>query len=452
MSLFWKVFAALLVSLLMTAMASSWLSRTWLMADQVIESRISSLLEFGQTAVEIYAAGGIRAYRQWLHQQGRNHIMIGALLDEHGRSLLPRPLPPELHQLAQQAAAGELPRRMIRLPMIGIIESVSFGDQRYIWLASSRLSPGEMRSTGIYSLAIKLAIAILALILVSWLLTRMVTRPVRQLQQSTIRLGDGDLQATAPTALATRGDEFGDLARSFDTMAGQLGSLIHSHQKLLSDISHELRSPLARLQLALELARHEAGDKAAGELDRIELEAGRLNALIDEVLTLARFDQQQVHNELQAVQLDQLLQEIATDAAFEAEAMNRHIRLQQPEPCCMMADPVWLRRGIENVIRNAIHHSVTGSSVDIELRCESNSAVVMVRDHGKGVDEALLPRLFDAFFRISEARETDGSGYGLGLAIARRVINLHQGVINASNHPEGGLQMEIRLPRVHISE
>lgn len=300
---------------------------------------------------------------------------------------------------------------------------------------------------------IRLAVMLFAIGFVSWILTRMFTRPIQLLRESTIRLGNGALATRSAPHISCRSDELGELARSFDMMAGQLDQLIGSHKQLLRDISHELRSPLARLQVALELARNTASAQAEPELDRIALEAERLNELIGEVLTLARFDQGAVQATPAMIDLDQLLGDIASDAAFEAEAMNKRIEMDELPCCNLMADRVWLGRALDNVIRNAIRHTPIDSCVEISLTCAADSAAIHIRDHGSGVNALKLPHLFEPFFRASDAREHDNSGYGLGLAIARRAVELHAGTITAHNHADGGLEVIIDLPlqRSHTS-
>ncbi|MDX8405326.1 MAG: ATP-binding protein [Mariprofundus sp.] len=448
MRLFWKVFLTLMLSLLLTAIASSWLSRAWMQEDRAIDARMQQLTSFGSTAASLFETGGARAYRQWLRQHMRSRHFRGALIDRNGRHILAHPLPPELDQLAKRVIAKQQSISLVDLPRLVVAIPVSTDKAHYYWLASAHLSRNEMRRSSNHRVLLRLAMALLAMAAVSWLLTRMFTGPIRQLQHTAIRLGRGDLTTATPGNLSGRKDELGDLARSFDTMTGQLAMLINSQQQLLRDISHELRSPLARLQVALELARNEAGENAAAELDRIELEAERLNELIGEVLTLARFEQGAVQASLQTIALDQVLRDIAEDAAFEAAAMDKTVTCVALAPCSIMADSIWIRRALENVIRNAIRHTTSSVEISLTVPTQAKQLHIMIRDHGKGVDEAQLPRLFDPFFRASEAREHDGSGYGLGLAIAKRAIDMHFGKIIARNHPDGGLQVEISLPRL----
>jgi len=452
MRLFWKIFLLLLLTLLLTASLSSWLSQKWIMENQQIEQRLSILESFAETAVNLYALEGPHAYRQWLRHNLRSQRFQGALVDGQGKHVLFRPVPGPLRELAVQIVAEKKKVTIIHPPMLAVAIPVRHAGNLYYWLASTRLPPDAMQQESRNILLFRITMILLVIILISWLLTRMLTRPIRQLQQSSEKLGEGKLNTRVSASVSKRSDELGDLGRSFDSMAEALDRLIHSHKQLLRDISHELRSPLARLQVALELARNEAGDNAADELDRINLEAERLNELIGEVLTLARFEQGAVRAENEVLQLDELLQSILDDAIFEAESDNKQVTILQVDSCSICGDLIWIGRALENIIRNAIRHTESGSSVEVSLSCHTSDAVLTIRDFGKGVDEEMLPRLFEPFFRVSDAREreekADTGGYGIGLAIAKRAIELHRGRISVRNHPEGGLEVTIVIPMV----
>jgi len=444
MRLFWKVFLALMLTLLLTAAMSTWLSQKWLLENQAIEMRLMTLASLGETAVSLYEQESPADYHRWLRHTMRSQKFRGNLIDATGKPLLSRPLPPRLQHLAEQVSAQQKRITIMQSPLLAVATPVQGESKHYYWIASSHLSPEHMRE----EIYMRIAIVLLAIGIVSWLLTRMFTRPIRQLQERTVLLGQGSLTTRSPENISTRKDELGDLGRSFDAMAIQLDTLINSHKQLLRDISHELRSPLARLQVALELARNDAGGKAGAELDRIDMEAERLNELIGEVLALARFEEGAVQTRMSRLKLDDMLREIAADATFEAEPAGKSVVTTDFAVCHIMGDQLWISRALDNVMRNAIRHTAADSSIEVTLTVQDNRACVGIRDHGEGVAETQLAHLFDPFFRISEAREHDGSGYGLGLAIAKRAVELHGGSIVARNHPDGGLQVDIRLPLV----
>ncbi len=446
MRLFWKLFFILMATLALTAGVSTWLSQKWLAENQLIETRLASLESHGETAVSLFEAEGASAYRHWLKHGSRTHHFRGMLLDQHGKHVLKRPIPERMRPLADRVLKENKRITVIRPPILAVAVPLQGQSESFYWIARSRLSPEQLRKGGEYLLFIRLISALFAIIFISWLLTRMFTRPIRLLQNTTEQFGQGKLTIRTPRAISKRKDELGDLANSFDDMAEQLSSLVNSQKQLLRDISHELRSPLARLQVALELARNESGDKAGEELDRIGKEAERLNELIGEVLTLTRFEQGSVQTENTLIQLDNMLNDIADDATFEAEAMGKSVDINSIEACTIYGDSLWLGRALDNVIRNAIRHTPVGTGILISLSLQGDQARITVRDFGTGVPEKSLPDLFEPFFRTSEARERHSGGYGLGLAIAQRAVKLHHGHISAANHKDGGLKVTIELP------
>lgn len=298
---------------------------------------------------------------------------------------------------------------------------------------------------------------------VCYALARSVTAPILSLRQTTRRLAGGDLSARtlhSSPALERRGDEIGDLCRDFDRMAERLEAVLDGQKRLLADISHELRSPLARLVVALELTRRRAEGNGeadlAPSLDRIEREAERMNGLIGELLTLSRLEAgapgELITSPYAApIDLNRLVCDIAADADYEAQARGcRCLPLVPPEALFVQGDAEYLQRAIENVVRNAVRYTAPNTAVEVTLSQEgADTATITVRDHGPGVAEAHLADLFRAFWREAEARDRATGGIGLGLAIAERAVRLHGGGLSAENVPEGeggGLQMTMTLP------
>ena len=448
MRLFWKVFLLLVATLILTAAISGWLSQKWLAENQQIEKQLQTMAALGETAAGLYHEGGMNAYRQWHRHAMRDQRMHGGLLDSEGNSLHRRPLPPELRGLADQVTTQNRRITLIDPPRLAVAIPLTYQSQHYFWVATMRLPPQSMRQSSRQAVLMRITIALIAIMLISWLLTRMFTRPIRTLQQTTEQLGAGSLNARTDPSVASRRDELGALAGSIDKMASQLESLLGSHKQLLRDISHELRSPLARLQVGLELARNAAGDSAQEELNRIEKEANLLNELIGEVLTLARIEQGAVEMQHQPLHLDKIIDEIIADAAFEAQAHNKSISLTEKVTCQISGDRLWMTRALDNVIRNAIRHTPAESCVEVALKRSEGLIKIEIRDFGDGADDLLLSRLFEPFVRGSEARErhAGGTGHGLGLAIAKHAVELHGGNIRAANHREGGLLVTITLP------
>jgi two-component system sensor histidine kinase CpxA len=277
-------------------------------------------------------------------------------------------------------------------------------------------------------------------------LARYLTDPVRQLRQATQQLAGGDLAVRVGRRIGRRGDELSDLGRDFDRMAERIQNLMLSERRLLGDISHELRSPLARLQVALDLAEQSATEENQQFLDRIRLESDRLNILIGQLLALARLESGHSKSREAPVNLGKLVQDIAQDADFEARSRNRHVKVERHEECQTAGSAELLRSAIENVVRNAVHYTNENSEVEVNLSSQNNEAVIRVRDHGPGVPPDTINDLFRPFYRVAQARDRKSGGVGLGLAIAERAVRAHGGSIKAENANGGGLQVEIRLP------
>jgi|GEM_PF-7040377 len=293
-------------------------------------------------------------------------------------------------------------------------------------------------------IALPVVVAAIVSGLVCFLLAGYLTRPIRRLSSATQQFAADNLSMRVASTMGKRRDEVADLAHDFDDMAERLQALIGSQKQLLSDVSHELRSSLTRLQVALGLARQREQHQSNAELDRIEREAERLNDLIGQLLSLTRLEsgKQLTHSELLDIAI--LLEEVAENADFEAHAVNRQVRIINSASATIEANEPLLRSALENVVRNAVRYTDENTSVDITLQRDPEQPgwlLVHVRDHGSGVPDDMLTRLFEPFVCVGDARDRESGGYGLGLAIAERAIHLHRGVISASNDPSGGLNV-----------
>jgi two-component system sensor histidine kinase CpxA len=282
------------------------------------------------------------------------------------------------------------------------------------------------------------------------------TKPVARLRSATQRLSAGDLTARAGDPNSKRHDEIAGLIRDFDSMAERMEILVKAQSRLLNDISHELRSPLARLNVALGLARQRSGPESASMLERIELEAGRLNELIGRLLTLARMEDGEQRAPSTPVLLDEVVLSVAEDAEFEAQARHSHVRSEIPTGSWVVhGEASLLHSAIENVVRNAIRYTRENSTVQIHLEkmtsADGAEAVVRVTDCGEGVPPDALKKLFQPFYRLDDARGRQTGGVGLGLAITERAVRFHGGRVAAANRAEGGLMVEIYLPLLEAS-
>jgi two-component system sensor histidine kinase CpxA len=294
----------------------------------------------------------------------------------------------------------------------------------------------------------RLIIAVSISGLVCFLLARYLTAPITRLRAAAQKIAEGDLSARAGSKTGRGGDEVGQLVFDFNHMAERLEILIGAQQRLIRDISHELRSPLTRLVLALGLARQSDMPNQAA-LDRMEKETERLNEMIERLLTLSRLESATEAPPKTMVSLTDLVETIIADVEIEAKARNCQVSYSAPRDYTLAANFELLRSALENVARNAIRHTAEGTTVEVSAeRTQSTSpmeVIIRVRDHGSGVPERELEKLFRPFYRLDVAREHTG-GVGLGLTIAERAVKLHGGSIRASNAPTGGLILELRLP------
>jgi len=410
-------------------------------------------------AVQTYEQSGAAEVRRYFDDVRESQHVRAYLLDEHGQDVSGRELPHWAESLAKGVAPPrrDLWQSVTPSPFRHQVTVASSG-HRYTLVAF--LPPGgPFGPGGVPGLSI--LIGIVSSGLVCYLLARYLTAPVVRLRAATKRLAAGDLTARAGDLTARVGgltarrrDEMAQLVRDFDTMAERLEESVNAQARLLNDISHELRSPLARLNVASALARQRAGVEAHSALERIDLEADRLNDLIGGLLTIARLESKNDSRQKAPIALGEMIEEIVADADFEGQGRNCGVQSVIKEDCVVMGVPNLLHSAIENVVRNATRYTREGTSAQVLLeRSQSEAgpeAVIRIVDWGPGVPEDALDKLFRPFYRIDDARGRQTGGAGLGLAITERAVRLHGGTVKASNRPEGGLQVEIRLPQAAI--
>jgi two-component system OmpR family sensor kinase len=292
-----------------------------------------------------------------------------------------------------------------------------------------------------------LFILLVGSLLFSAILAFYITRPLQHLRDATQQFAAGRLDSRVMAKMAGRRDEIVDLAGDFDDMAEQVQQLIAGQKRLLNDVSHELRSPLARLQLAVALGRQQP-QQGEAMMQRVEKESHRLDSLVGELLTLSRLEADVEHAEQDYFDLNGLVALICSDAQFEADEQGKTVHFESGSDILIKGNIELLRRAIENIIRNAVFYSAENSVVAVRLHQVKNTVILKVCDQGMGVKEDQLAELFLPFVRISHAQNSDVPGYGLGLAIAARAITLHKGTVEAENGAEGGLCITVHLPSV----
>ncbi len=431
-SLFLKIFLSFWLVALLLGSAQFLASRYFFTPD--LELAGQRLEGYAETLGAVFAERSPTNMRRWMEEFSRRsgRAIRPLIIDADGRDARGRQVPPPLAERirnGQRDGSAELHPGLFAVlrPIPGTPLTLA---------ALIPVQPGHD-----LPVAARVALAVVVSGLVCLGLAALLTRPLRDLRRATRALAAGDLSAR----VHARGhDEIANLGHDFDRMADHLQALLEGQRRLLRDVSHELRSPLARLKVALELARAK-GDTATA-LTRIEREADRLEGLLAEVLSLARLESGRAELKREPVALAPLLEGIVRDAAFEAEAAGRQVVLEAETTPSVNGDPALLRSAVENVVRNAVRYTAPESQVSVALAKTGEQAEVRVRDHGPGVPDSELERLFEPFTRVSAARERGSGGYGLGLAISRRAVTAHGGNITARNHPDGGLEVTIRLP------
>ncbi|HVO64291.1 MAG TPA: ATP-binding protein [Terriglobales bacterium] len=405
----------------------------------------------GMQLIQTYERGGQDALRKTLADlRGSFHEHQAFLFDDQGHDLVPMPVPEWARQLALGVAkqGGGAVRMQSDRRVAQAITGP--GGRHYVLVVENPGPPthfffGPGRTPGL-----GIAIAILSSGLVCFLLARSLTAPIVRLRSATQKLANGELSARAGPTGARRRDEIAELVRDFDAMAERLENLVNAQSRLLNDISHELRSPLARLSVALGLARQRTGPEAASNLDRIELEANRLNELIGRLLTLARMEDGNQPTQMTPVQLGDLVCDVAKDAQFEAQGRNCQVLCEVMQDSTVLGHTAVLHSAVENIVRNAMRYTHEGTDVQIQLEranlANGPEAIIRISDHGPGVPQAALSKLFRPFYRIDDARNRQTGGVGLGLSITERAVRIHGGSVTAQNRPGGGLIVEIRMP------
>jgi two-component system sensor histidine kinase CpxA len=402
-------------------------------------------------AVTAYEQGGQSAVRDYLENvEVTQHVRVH-VFDENGNEISGRAAPDWVQHLATGKPLLRRDGILIPAPRT-LTESRVSSDGKHHYTILLVLPQGPRVFFGPRGFPVTgLVILVISSGLVCYLLSWFMTKPIMRLRAATRQLAAGDLTARSGAPLGARSDEVAGLMRDFDSMAERLESLVKAQSRLLNDISHELRSPLARLNVALGLARQRANEESVSMLERIELEAARLNELIGRILTLARLEDGEQQVPQTPVPLDALVLNVAEDAEFEAQARHCHVQTTIPEgDWDVCGNASLLHSAVENVVRNAIRYTREGSSVEIKLErtngSEGPEALLTIGDCGPGVPEDSLDKLFLPFYRIDDARVRLTGGVGLGLSITERAVRFHGGRVAAVNRAAGGLLVEIRLP------
>ncbi len=411
-------------------------------------------------ASEVMAEGGIAALRKWL-ETNKNSIADRDLfiVGPDGRDILGRRLSEgaerRLEYFNRESLTGieppgaRPPRGNFR-PQRAAPQIVGPDGSTYTVLLVPRRPSifGALSLPGI-SLTI-LCIALIVSAFASWWLAQHLSAPIRRMQAGARALASENLDVRVSAGLEGRKDELAVLARDFDAMADQLRANRGAITQLLRDISHELRSPLARMRVAVGLARQPLADLTR-QLDRMEREIERLDGLISQVLKLARLHGTEAPFEREEFDVDEVIEEVVRDANFEGAVKGCKVALQGAAKSMVRGNRELLRSAIENVLRNAVRYSPPGALVDVIVERSDSGLSISIRDRGPGVPASDLERIFEPFYRVAESRDRDTGGEGIGLAITSQVMKAHGGMAKANNQSAGGLEVRLSLPRAALS-
>lgn len=435
--LFWKLFLSLSVTLILIGAGiggAVYLHDQRLQNEEGIQRDRRAEFVVGVVANAL-RHGGLAGARELLERWPGHHAPRVLLVDEGGRDALGRRVPNEAFEKALRAMERGRGGRSVQYV------TAPNGNAYMLFLPAASPAPGPPRMP---PPSVQVLIALFASLLFSAIFATYLTRPIRHLRKVSTRLAEGDLDARVTPLIGRRNDELSDLGQDFDFMAARVQTLLNAQRQLLNDVSHELRSPVARMRLAVGLAQQQP-EKLQIALERIERETERLDELLGQILTLARLESNLNRDATETVNLDELLEDIVQDVRFEAQALNRDVTYASVKNLTIKGHPELLRRAFENVIRNALKYTAEGTAVEISLAEELRKPVVTIRDYGPGIPEAELGKVFQPFYRLPEREKSQTSGYGLGLAIAKRALEKHAATIALSNAAGRGLSARIEF-------
>jgi two-component system sensor histidine kinase CpxA len=400
---------------------------------------------YAHSAVDFYATGGAPALTRYLAAIDSGSGIEGHLIDAQGVDVLGTPFPEHAAGVYRRVksngfSAGHVGRYWTAA------SAVSAGGQRYIFVMEAHPLRGFLDGTLLFSIGPRLLGGAVLVSLFCLLLARHITRPIRLLEAAATSMAGGDLSVRTLPALRGRTDELASMAAAFDGMAERIDALLRTQRQMLADISHELRSPLTRIGVSLELLRRGETDV----LEPMQADLDRLNVMIGQVLELTRFELQETSVAGREVDLKVLLEDVVESANYEGRGAGKTVLLTAPVgPCKVIGEDAALSSCVENIVRNALQHSPPGGLIEIWLEQSTSEGITLrVDDSGPGVPEESLERLFMPFFRVSGTGESYPHGSGLGLSISARVVARHGGEIAAANRSPQGLSVSVTLPSV----
>jgi two-component system sensor histidine kinase CpxA len=441
--LFWKIFMSFTIAMTVTLVGTVYVS--FRLANQVFDQvNVEGREKISDEMARALSHGGERELKMWLYQHPR--VAPGTVVfvfNERGDELLGRATPRELARLLATRPFRPQPPPANLRPRQPAPILIGPNDEEYRVL----FNPAPFTFLGVLmwpgTPVAVISIAILAAAAMALLLARYLSSPIARLQKASLSLAAGALDARVGQPFTLRKDEVGKLARDFDKMAERIQALVTDKETLLRDVSHELRSPLARIRMALALAQRRADAATQPNLARIEREAERLDALVGQVMTLTRL-RTATEPRRELVRLDTLVAEVVDDARYEHP--KTRVDYSTNGEVQLLGDPDGIKSAVENVLRNALAYSDPAQPIEVRVESNAREAAVRVLDRGPGVAPEDLAKIFEPFYRTDQSRDHRQDGQGIGLAITARVTELHRGSVRAANRPDGGLEVVLKFP------
>ena len=446
-SLYWKIFFFFWLTLIAAIFSVVTLSQV--VFQERDQDQYQRVVRLGIQAADIYETNGTAELTAWLRYIDQEFDVKAFMLDSKLRPVSVANLPKNWLQFVLPLTQNRLSERHLKgfQPY-----RISSSTNRIYTFVAHRDDHGPYPAWLKHLPVLQIITALIIVALLTAFVTWLITDPLRKLKQATDSFARGNLDTRLPNSetpwqflVGRRKDEIGEVGLAFNRMAERISLLVSNQQRLFRDISHELRTPLARQQIALELLARKLPDTEHQSLQRIEREIERMNALIDQVLTLLRLEQNGQSPDQETYNLSALLLKLTQDAQFEAQSKHQ-IHFQQAAQTLLTGQPELVSRAVENILRNAIRYTPNDSRIFLTVQIYVDTVVIRIEDEGEGVPEEALNHLFEPFFRVEASRNQQSGGYGVGMAIAEQAIRAQGGSIEASNRAEGGLRVDITLP------
>ena len=451
-----KIFAGIWLAFLLLLAGLSFVVDRWnaIPDPQPLGSaQLRQWQQMQERTATVFQRRGLGGLAQFARDVRENRGMDLFLLGDDGQDLLGQQVPASVQEFFLAHRGGRplmhmREQRMVLGPAAVANAAENIPGQLILWLPITdvALAPASSLWQG-PNAPRRLAVAVVASGIVALLLSLSLTRPLRRLRVAVRRLGDGNFEHADLDEAARRRDEIGDLAREFQTMAQRLKLTTEARQRLLRDLSHELRSPLARLQASIELEELRTGGKGSAGFERMLSECQRLNSMIGGILALSRAEHAANELRTESFDLAEMLHTLVEDAQVEGEPANKRVRCNALNAAPFVGNEATIASGVENVLRNALRYTPGGGTVVATLREAPEYYEISICDEGPGVPEEDLPRIFEPFYRAANGSGAPGEGTGVGLAITANALLQHGGKVGAHNRREGGLELLLKLPK-----